>query len=692
MWKHVTYIKKGLSHEIENLDCQDSIQIHEDENCMIAALADGLGSLKYSALASKTATAAACQWLAAEGIERLILDTPEQEALFRKEFSAAVSGAVRDAALQNSIKPKQLDCTLAFVYISKLCDYALAGMIGDSAVCVITEGASYAITDSGSFAGGTRAVQDHDAGEHMLLNKCSISEQKIIGFILTSDGLDNEIYIKGSNHVNQAAEEYFNALVEQNPEEVLRQAIENLTCFEDTPFDDDISIAVISRAEGPVELDHDPRWLCTCGCRNVLQNTYCVECNEDFTKLYSSVRFREHGGKAAFFKRINKTPEEERKLIGLPPLAPVVNDQTTGDVGMAAPMLSDAAPETKKNENSQDSAGKLGKKSEREEKRIRSFGMRGHFALAAAAVFALGAIAGMLVGRISTRSKVDELMSDMVALRREIESKDALIGELSLSDAVAMRLPEEHIVLDDGSYYWGCTDDEIPEGNGILLKEDVFYFGSFVKGMRNGKFLVIPVGDEQKMETIEYIMDVVADAAGIHYTVLFDDINVRNMPGTEGTVIIGNLSKGQEVIATGATKDIDQTQWAEIYWNDGSTAWVIADRIRNPENGENTEPVETAPQSEPQNTELPQEQPTEPEQTVPPVTEQAQTIYKVVSNKQNVRNLPGEEGTEVIGKALKDDLLTGTGNEQMVGSTRWVEVVWSNTTGWVSAKWLEKVE
>ena len=174
MWKHIAYIRKGLSHEAENLDCQDSIQIHEDDTCLIAALADGLGSLKYSALASQTATATACQWLAAAGVENLLLQTPEAEESFRNAFSAAVSTAVREAAEKNSIKPKLLDCTLAFVYISKVRDHVLVGMIGDSAVCVITEENSYAITDSGSFAGGTRAVLDRDAGTHMLLKKCSI--------------------------------------------------------------------------------------------------------------------------------------------------------------------------------------------------------------------------------------------------------------------------------------------------------------------------------------------------------------------------------------------------------------------------------------------------------------------------------------------------------------------------------------
>lgn len=654
MWKHVAYVKRGLSHEGENLDCQDSIQIHEDDYCIVAALADGLGSLKYSALASQAATTAACQWLAAAGVDKLMLETPKQEQHFRTAFTEAVSTAVRKAADQNSIKYKALDCTLAFVYISKVRDHALVGLIGDSAVCVIAEDASFSITDSGSFAGGTRAVQDPDAGEHMLLKKCSVHTQKILGFILTSDGLDNEIYIKGSNHVNQDAEEYFNALLDPNPTAVIESSIADLTSYENTPFDDDISIAVISRAKKPVALESDPTWLCTCGYRNVLQNTYCVNCNQDFTKLYSNVRFREHGGKAAFFKKLNKTPEEERMRIGLPP---VVADTENNAQSAPTPASSTDADSAKDH-----------KRSNRPEKRIKQAKLQKSAVVAAAISLAVGAIMGMVIGRFSSNRKMDALLADMDSLHNEIAEKNAQLAEVQkplFNEAPILILP-------DGSMYWGESEEQRPEGKGIMLADGVYYIGTFTDGLRNGEFLVVSDADMATAMTTEYVMGEIKVSENITYRII-SDASLHNMPGSEKTEIIATISKGDVIDGTGTVTTVGETEWAEVYWDNGLTLWFVLS---------NAEIVE----QDAEQTLIPTQ--TEPTETQP----QEATIYKVTVNQLNVRNMPGENGTEVIGKVYLGDVVTGTGKSETIGSSKWVEIIWGEDgTAWVSSKRLEKL-
>lgn len=652
MWKHVSYLKRGLSHEAENLDCQDNIQIHEDDTCIVAALADGLGSLKYSALASSTATVAACQWLAAIGVENLLLETLDQEAEFRNAFSDAVSSAVKKAADQNSVRPKLLDCTLAFVYISKVRDHVLVGMIGDSAVCVITEDGSFSITDSGNYAGGTRAVQDKDAGEHMLLKKYSIQQQQILGFILTSDGLDNEIYIKGSNHVNQAAEEYFNALVQENPAAVIHNAITALTSYEDTPFDDDISIVVISRATDRIELDSDPTWLCTCGYRNVLQNTYCVNCNEDFTKLYSNVRFREHGGKAAFFKKINRTPEKEREFIGLPAV----------DVA--------GAKVESVNENIQkavsDGIAKPDKKSSRTEKRASRPDVRKQFLVALAAVLAVGSIIGMAIGRIGANGKIADLQDDLRALHSEIAVKDAQLESLQSS----IPSDETMIELADGSRYWGEHSEQIPQGNGIMLEDGFYYIGTFVDGLRNGDFLKVSEVDVKNTENVEFDMGEVKVPVVV-YRIISDDVNLLNMPGMDNSLVVTTISKGDIVNGTGTVTTVGRTEWAEVCLEDGTFAWFV---LSNAEIVDQTEKLEDIEQTGEEDSD-----PTEEDDA-------NQIIYVVTTVTLNVRNKPGSVDTKILDQVHEGDCLTGTGNEETVGSGKWVEIVWNDGTAWVLKK------
>ena len=212
-----------------------------------------------------------------------------------------------------------MDCTLVFVCILKNENKAIIGHLGDSAICIIGEKKSIAINDGNRSANGTNALLDNDAIDHFCIRLYDLNKLKIQGFILTSDGLENELYMKGSDYVNQAAEIYFNAWYHNDkPITIIQDRIKKLTEIEGTPFDDDISIVVLSRANKAIQMPEDPTWLCTCGYRNNLQVTYCQKCNKDFSVLYQNIKFKNYGGKAAFFSRINQTPSEERRIISLP--------------------------------------------------------------------------------------------------------------------------------------------------------------------------------------------------------------------------------------------------------------------------------------------------------------------------------------------------------------------------------------
>ena len=80
-------------------------------------------------------------------------------------------------------------------------------------------------------------------------------------------------------------------------------------------LDDDISIAVLSRAEDDVLFPQDVTWLCACGARNRLENSYCVRCGRDFLTLYSRVSFAKYGGKTQFFRYANQHSTLERRFL-----------------------------------------------------------------------------------------------------------------------------------------------------------------------------------------------------------------------------------------------------------------------------------------------------------------------------------------------------------------------------------------
>lgn len=312
-WKYDYYRQRGIAHKSNNTECQDYVCVVENEKYLVASLADGLGSLSNSALCAESAVKSICN---------AVLNTPSTVNLKSKEgleayksylYKSAVD-SVKQNAVYSDADISQMDCTLCYVIILKEDNKAIIGYIGDSAIAVVDKNNSFVINGGGRSANGTATLLDKNAFSNLIQNYYDISDADVLGFMLTSDGLDGNIYSKGSQIIHKNAENYFNSLLsDELHSDSLQNIIENLT--NNHPyFDDDISIAVISRADEPVTLDDDPTWLCTCGYRNQLINTYCANCNSDFVKIYESVNFKSKN-RFEFFKDINKNPEEELKLI-----------------------------------------------------------------------------------------------------------------------------------------------------------------------------------------------------------------------------------------------------------------------------------------------------------------------------------------------------------------------------------------
>ena len=125
--------EQGTYHIKNGIVCQDAhLFIRKDKNFVVAAVADGLGSEKYSDVASKIAVKVVCEQCAAK------LNTKSKEVEILREIKASFFSAltaIEDAADQNGHDLDQYDTTLS---VAILIDETLYyGHSGDSGIIAL---------------------------------------------------------------------------------------------------------------------------------------------------------------------------------------------------------------------------------------------------------------------------------------------------------------------------------------------------------------------------------------------------------------------------------------------------------------------------------------------------------------------------------------------------------------------------
>lgn len=309
-WRVCSHTRRGLSHAEMYKESQDSLNYFEGKGYQVAVLADGVGSLPNSRLAADTATSETLEWFRknAKKLETIRNPEPVLRDLFPYLRKRILDEAAAEGAPSNS-----LDCNLAFVCIFNNANKVLFGALGDCAVCIFSGEKNSVITDTTSVGGGTYTVLDPDARDRVLLGTViDLDKNPVHGFLLTTDGLENAVYLKQSTLPLKTAEPFINAACTGTGNERLKKLIDTLP----DSFADDISIIVLSRAAGPVTLPDDPQWLCTCGHHNSLRTNICSECGANFLTLYEKVAFP--SDTYGFFRELNQDPERERQLLHMP--------------------------------------------------------------------------------------------------------------------------------------------------------------------------------------------------------------------------------------------------------------------------------------------------------------------------------------------------------------------------------------
>ena len=305
-WKFTSYKQAGRNHDV----CQDCVKIYEDDQRLVACLCDGFSSLENSHIAAAATVDTVIKLFG--GLESPSVITRNGVKQVKETLIGKIKENIAQAADENGVPVDTMDCTLLFVCIFKQLNVAVIGNLGDSALCMIGETDARVLCDSSFRVNGRGAVQNEHSAHRLNLSVVRLDDD-VLGFILTSCGLKNEIYYRGQDYICKGAQLYFNAVLADDPQKVIGDRVKELTDGDRSGFNDDVSVAVISRAETPVTILEEPKWPCVCGHENPLTDPLCAGCGKVFISLYKDISF--DGDKTQFFRNLQENPEKKKAVL-----------------------------------------------------------------------------------------------------------------------------------------------------------------------------------------------------------------------------------------------------------------------------------------------------------------------------------------------------------------------------------------
>ena len=313
-WEFDFTTSRGLNHIEWGTICEDSVKVCQKNGCILAALSDGVGSTESPEVASLTAVDETLGFLEEFSQDPLRLETlakntaftDNNEYLFKQNLMQKIHAAMQD-------HPSS-DATLVFLLAAPEYGVALTGWLGDSAVCVLKrDGSSVLYTQRRRRGGATESVGMENAEDYLELAILDLNDG-IAGVLLTSDGMEDIIYQKNDLTALKETERFANALFHHDTklvEQLLREV------QEEGRTADDISLAAVMCEE--VSLTEDPRWRCSCGKYNILDDISCPACGTQRFLLYSGARDRIkdvfNNSSTEFFRYLNAHPNEEAAYL-----------------------------------------------------------------------------------------------------------------------------------------------------------------------------------------------------------------------------------------------------------------------------------------------------------------------------------------------------------------------------------------
>ncbi len=264
---------------------------------MVAAVADGLGSLEQSQDGASSVVSAITSILLSKDVfERLYAgQVGEKEVI--SECQSAIIEAVGESCYGKAA------CTLLFVAICK--GRCVTGQIGDGAIFEVREDGYVRIgsRERGLPDGATRTVIDRDAVERIDLHRWQLD--KCRGFILTTDGLRGVLYYPNSDAPAGGIMHPYALVSYACSRDGSRYLSEYLSEISSEKNYDDLGCAVISFGGPPPDYQFDPSWRCCCGNRNAYDSLYC-SCGMYYDSIYSFEKLATVTDRILFLSSLNE--------------------------------------------------------------------------------------------------------------------------------------------------------------------------------------------------------------------------------------------------------------------------------------------------------------------------------------------------------------------------------------------------
>ena len=519
-WRRPAFARaRGLDHILNGTECQDFVDVVDRPEFTIAVLADGIGSKALSQYAAHEAVKGTVHWLMSREKSFGNMENPEEGFQEIRMLLPELRCRIRNMAEEKNLDVKQMDCNLAFVFLRKDPggeDRVYIGVLGDCAVCVIY-GEDRMETLCGAPEGGlaTDSVMYPGSDANFQIYHSYVKRDDIRGFLLTTDGLEYVAYVKRSGYVYKGAQEYYNAIFSEDPEQRINSLFRKLQ--ENSSFSDDLSVAVLSRDAGPRTFRKDPYWLCKCGHKNAIYAIRCSNCNKDYLEMYGDLEkyIKKHGCKDAFeyFLYLNQNPDQERLQLGQAPTNlgrenKKVVDPPVVSVGAAEKNVKEKPPVAPKTEvQAPEQQIKAATNSHEERDRKKTGPRRRNFSrfLGYAALIAL-LLANLTFSAINMRS-----VSEIRAMGKELKAQllEIQITMKNISDhQETAGVPQEQetycIELEDGSVYYGPVRNGIPHGYGMVQMEDCIAYGEMINGKKIGTFWIRSNEDPDVLSVVTY--------------------------------------------------------------------------------------------------------------------------------------------------------------------------------------------
>lgn len=312
--KHTTlksdgFIRTGLRHLGRDQPCQDYILAMQTRGrgTDLFIDCDGISCCENAEAGSKIVAHAIGDYFVHKAADKAFM----KELLSSPESMTAQIALELDVCNKTALKdiPKA-DTTMTFVWVISG-RYALAGCLGDSAVCIFSDKSATVMTQTRDYGGATESARVSRA-ENMDIRLINLKEERVKGFLLTSDGMEGLLYTKGKRaRAMHLCEEFVNTLFEEDGHAQIERYLDR-ACSEGG-YDDDISLIIA--AFEPIAVEDDPTWLCTCGSRNGLFVTRCEQCGKDYLSLYRKVDMLGYPSVWEYFQYLNAHPDEEHTVI-----------------------------------------------------------------------------------------------------------------------------------------------------------------------------------------------------------------------------------------------------------------------------------------------------------------------------------------------------------------------------------------